>query len=282
VTHPDVAVAIRPGEHACCRFTHAADRRRVAVAQVRDGLGRGHRVVYLCDHDDVAAFVTELAAVDAAIEPAIESGQLEVRRAFDSCTPDGRFEIDRAVRSIEDDHARALADGYQGLTIAGEIGTALTAAPGGAESLDEYEQRLDAAGSATSVLLCQYDHRRFDPATLSDLARSHHVDLAPELAAIGRDGGLAAARVRPDTLRLAGELDFGSAQALAEVLEAYFHGRLELDLADLRFVDVAGLRALRGRTGQRLRIEGASTTVRRLLSLLAWDTDPGVEIVDAA
>jgi ABC-type transporter Mla MlaB component len=279
MTH-HVAVAIRPGEHACCRFAHAADRRRVAVAQVRDGIARGHRVVYLGDCDDVGAFVAELVAVEPAIEPALASGQLVVRRACDAYTPDGTFEIERAVRAMEDDHTAALADGYQGLTITGEMGTSLTAAPG-AESLDEYEQRLDAADTSTSVLLCQYDHRRFDPATLSELALCHRVDLAPELAAIGRDGGLAAARVRPDTLRLAGELDFGSAQDLAEVLQAHYHGRLDLDVADLSFVDVAGLRALRGRTGQRLRIAGASQTVRRLLGLLAWDTDPGVEIVDA-
>jgi hypothetical protein len=41
--HP--AVAIRPGEHACCRLAGAEDREALAAAYVRDGLMRGHKVV---------------------------------------------------------------------------------------------------------------------------------------------------------------------------------------------------------------------------------------------
>jgi hypothetical protein len=50
--------------------------------------------------------------------------------------------------------------------------------------------------------------------------------------------------------------------------------------ADLAYVDVAGMRALRGRKGQRLTIIPASDAVRRLLALLAWDTDPAIELVE--
>jgi ABC-type transporter Mla MlaB component len=96
-------------------------------------------------------------------------------------------------------------------------------------------------------------------------------------------GYLAASRVFPGpTLRLCGELDFGCAEALAGVLDAHYHGTLRLDLADLVYVDVAGLRALRGKNGQRLTITSASQAVRRLLGLLGWDTDPGIEIAEAA
>ncbi|MEA2444923.1 MAG: hypothetical protein QOJ12_2215, partial [Thermoleophilales bacterium] len=88
-------------------------------------------------------------------------------------------------------------------------------------------------------------------------------------------------RVNPgSTLRLAGELDFGCSQTLAAVLDAHYHGDLSLDLADLRFVDVAGMRALRGRKGQRLKILAASAGVRQLVDLLAWDTDPDIEVAE--
>jgi anti-anti-sigma regulatory factor len=84
----------------------------------------------------------------------------------------------------------------------------------------------------------------------------------------------------PAAVRLAGELDFGSAQTVWEVLDEHFGGPLRLDLADLSFVDVAGMRALRPRNGQRLTIAPASPAVRELLALLAWDTDPAIELVD--
>jgi len=54
-----------------------------------------------------------------------------------------------------------------------------------------------------------------------------------------------------------------------------------LDLADLSYVDVAGMRALRGRKGQHLIITPASNAVRRLVALMAWDTDPDVELLEA-
>ena len=106
---------------------------------------------------------------------------------------------------------------------------------------------------------------------------------SPELAPIGREGGVSAARVRDSgSLRLAGELDFDGAPVVAEVLAAHFHGTLRLDLSDISYVDVAGMRALRGRIGQRLTIAGASESVARMAQLLAWDTDPDVDLPDAA
>jgi ABC-type transporter Mla MlaB component len=109
------------------------------------------------------------------------------------------------------------------------------------------------------------------------------VEISPELAPLGRDGDLAGARVlRTGALRLAGELDYDCAGTLADVLAAHFCGNLRLDLADLRFVDVVGMRALRGKAWQALSIAGASEPVRRLLSLMGWDTDPDVEVLDTA
>jgi anti-anti-sigma regulatory factor len=272
-----VAVAVRPGEHACCRFAAAGDRRRVAVDIVREGLQRGDRVLYVCDRDDVQEFVSELAALDDEVIPAIERGQLHLCASADFYVPDGRFDIERTLASWREAHDRARSDGYAGLTVTGEVGEAFCAA-GGTAAVEAYEQRLDELGLPNTVLLCQYDHARFDAATLKGVARSHDVDLAPELAAIGRDGVLTAARLRSGGLRLAGELDFESAPTFAGVLGAHFHGPLELDLADLRYVDVSGMRALRGRTGQQLTIAGASESVRKLLALVGWDTDPALEI----
>jgi anti-anti-sigma regulatory factor len=65
------------------------------------------------------------------------------------------------------------------------------------------------------------------------------------------------------------------------MLAAHFHGPLVVDLGDVEFIDVAGMRALRGRKGQPLRITAASTIVRQLVALLAWDTDPLVEVAGA-
>jgi ABC-type transporter Mla MlaB component len=279
---------VRRGEHACCRFAHHGDRERLAVAFVRDGLRRGDKVVYFHDSDDPAALVSRLEGLDVSFETAMASGQFEVRRAREAYITDGRFEPDQVLAVLDDLYDRALADGYGGLSVTGEMPVALCELPG-SEELPVYEARLAGEhrrhtrldGSSYSIL-CQYDHGRFGPAMLSDVVEVHDVDASPELAPIGRDGELAAARDRArDALRLAGELDFGCSQTVSDVLDAHFHGPLRLDLADLGYVDVAGMRALRGGTGRRLTISRASEGVQRLLALLAWDTDPGIELTQA-
>ncbi|MEA2282677.1 MAG: hypothetical protein QOK21_3284 [Solirubrobacteraceae bacterium] len=274
------AITVRPGEHACCHFADADDRERVAFAFVRDGLQRGDKVVYFADTDAAGPMTSGL---DPAFEPAIARGQLEVRSADDAYLPDGRFEPDRMLAMLRAEQERALAEGYLGLSVTGEMPTALSELPG-SRQLGSYEAQIASDMDAASCsILCQYDHGRFGPGVLSDVVEAHEIDASPELAAIGRDGELAAARDRRHgALRLAGELDFGCAQTLSEVLDAHFHGPLRLDLADLSYVDVAGMRALRGRTGQRLTIAPASNAVRRLLALLAWDTDPAIELLEGA
>ena len=279
---PDFAVAIRSGEHACCRFAHAEDRRRLVLAFVRAGLDRGHRVIYLSDEDEATRFVVDLAATDDRVDGALEQGQLEVRPAPGMYIPDGTFDPARTGTALRDEHARALADGFRGLSMAGEMSWALPAVPG-LDQLVPYEHEITTMMQADVAFLCIYDHGRFAAGTLAELAESHAVDVSPELASVGRVGYLAASRVLPGpTLRLSGELDFESAGALAEVLDAHYHGTLLLDLADLAYVDVAGLRALRGKNGQRLAIASASQPVRKLLGLLGWDTDPAIELAEAA
>jgi ABC-type transporter Mla MlaB component len=270
---------VRPGEHACCHFAHADDRERLVIAFVRDRLRRGDKVICLFDGDG-ASLVSRLR-LDAGVEAAMERGQLEVRPSRDAYIPDGRFEADRMLVLLREEHDRARAEGYGGLSVTGEIPVAICDLPGG-EQLGAYEARLASNIDALSYsALCQYDHRRFGHGVMAEVIDAHEVEVSPDLAAIGRDGELAAARDRArDSLRLAGELDFGSAHTVSEVLDAQSHGPRRLDLADLSYVDVAGMRALRGRQGQRVTINPPSDAVRRLVALLAWDTDPDIDLLE--
>jgi hypothetical protein len=272
-------VAVRPGEHACCRFARLADRRRVALGLLRAGLEQRHRLLYLSDTEDGSGVGAAFAAADPVIAAALAREQLVVRTAAEVYAPDGHFDIDRMLDSIRVERDRALQDGDGGLTLTGEIGDAFCAA-GGAALVEEYESRLDALQITRLSLLCQYDPARFSPGPLARVARCHDVDLAPELAGIGREGCLSMGRLPSGALRVAGRLDFESAPALEGVLDAHERGARRFDLDDVSYADVAGMRALRGRTGQPLTITGASPAVLRLLKLLAWDTDPLVTLVE--
>lgn len=278
-----VANAVRLGEHACCHLGRAEDRRRVASAFVRDGVRRGHKVIYLADGAPAGAFVDELAALDPEVGTALDSGRLELRSALAAYLPDGRFDGDRMLAAVRSDTAAAQAAGFPALSITGEIAWARPGVPGVVEGLPEYERRLDAELPRDALaVLCQYDHAACDGAVLAEMGAVHAVEVSADLAALAREVGLAAARSDGGrTLRLAGELDLDAAWALRSVLHAHFHGPLRVDLADVLYTDVAGMRALRPTKGQSLTIVDPSPAVRRMLGLLAWDTDPEIRVEEA-
>ena len=282
---PEIALPIRPGEHACCRFPRPEDRERLTIAFVRWGLERHYqKVIYLHESDNPTRFLQRLIAVDHGVAAALASGQLVLEPARQAYLPDGTFEPARMVTTLRSKQRLALVHGFAGVAIAGDVSVVCGEPGADRDALWRYEQEFDDAPfDTTCVLLCHYPHGDPFPAQQSELASRHDVDASPELAPIGRDGPVSAARVRSsDALRLAGELDFDGASAVGEVLAAHFHGPLRLDLTDVSLIDVAGMRALRGRTGQRVAIDGASEPVRRLAELLAWDTDPDVELPAAA
>ena len=103
-----------------------------------------------------------------------------------------------------------------------------------------------------------------------------------ELAPIGRDGYLTAQFVGPErVLRLAGELDDEAAATVAAVIDERCAGTIHVDLAELEFVDVGGLRALRGTKRHPITIAAPSDAVLRVIGLLGWDSDPDVDLQPA-
>jgi anti-anti-sigma factor len=281
-----IASAVRPGEHACARLGRTEDHQALAIAFMRHGLDAGHRVMCLGESGFCQGLMEALQAVDPRGEPARADGQLVLRSALEAYVPDGAFDVDRMIELIRDEHAAALRDGCAALSVTGDMAWAFGGAPG-ADRLVEYEERLNAEAHETLLLLCRYDHGNLalNDACDGDLVAHHGVDISPELAALARTGNLAAARTGGGSetqLRLAGDLDYTAAEALSPVLSAHFHGALIVDLRDLEFVDVAGMRALRGRKSQPLRITAASPSVERLLALMGWDTDPEVDVATAA
>jgi ABC-type transporter Mla MlaB component len=236
-------------------------------------------LLYVIDAGDARSVGAALAAADPVIAAALAGEQLRVRALAELHPPGGEFDAHRMLATILAERDRAIQDGNEGLTLAGDIADAITTA-GGAALLEEYERRLDALQIDHTSLLCQYDPARFGPGPLARVRRCHDIDLAPELAAIGREGCLGAGRLPSGVLRLAGKLDFDSAPTLARTLDAHEPGMRRMDLDDVSYADVAGMRALRGRPGQRLAITSASPAVRRLVALLAWDRDPLVTIAE--
>jgi anti-anti-sigma factor len=141
-----------------------------------------------------------------------------------------------------------------------------------------HEGDLDAAVKARELGILLLD-RELARDVDRERGRGQEHERLTNLEPIGRGGYLAAASVGHECMvRLTGELDVETAATVAGVIDERCDGPICLDLADLDFVDVAGLRALRGTKDRPIAIAGPSDAVLRLVTMLGWDSDPGVEI----
>jgi anti-anti-sigma regulatory factor len=193
----------------------------------------------------------------------------------------GVLDARATAAAIARSRADAVAIGYPGLTFIGTVPVKIAVATG-SQGLAELEDEIGSVvGDDTTTALCQYDPRGPVPAPTAGSTEPHVVDIAPELAPLVRAISLGGALTAPGaTLRLSGELDYEAADTLAVLLDAHFHGRrLRLDVSDLAFVDLLGMRALRGDHTRPLTIVGASPALRRLMGLLGWGDEAEIELI---
>lgn len=88
----------------------------------------------------------------------------------------------------------------------------------------------------------------------------------------------------PPAVALAGEIDETTYPALGKLDDLLDgHSEIFVNLADLTFCDIAGLRAIIGLTGadshqdgRKLILQEVPRQLMRLLQILGWDTTPGL------
>ncbi|MFI5915582.1 MEDS domain-containing protein [Dactylosporangium sp. NPDC051541] len=264
---------VRPGDHLCLPFASDAQQQEVVSAFIADGLRRGERVLYFADRTkpDVIDAWLGPRGIDGAL--AIARGQLEVRVVGD---------VRPETTGLRDAVRDARAAGFQGLRLTGEMSWALREQRGGgAARAHEYE-----SGVASTVVdakdlaaVCQYDERLFARADLTGLVSVHHGLLCIDPLHDDRQLRIIPT-YSPRGLRIAGVVDDATALPLADALAqaaAWPSGEplLVLDLTELTFIDVAGIRTLvrfaeTVAPERRVRVKNMPASMRKVLYIARW------------
>ena len=232
------------GSHACAVAVSDEQRWEITAGFVAAGLSRHERVVYF-DDGTADAVLDRLA--DDRIETTcpLADGQFVIvpddstRAALR--TPVSNVQA-MVMRTIDD----SIAAGYSGMRLTGQLSYAL-GSPGGV-SLTEYCGGLDQVlDGRPARVLCLYDRLRFPDAAIEELRAQHQEEIVGP--AIYDDGLLRITRTGPSAVRLAGEVDHSNRPMIGRLLETTLDETLRshsapaeitLDLASLRFIDVAG------------------------------------------
>ena len=279
------------GDHVCGFVDDTEGWFDVIARTVTAGLGAGNRVMVFVDRLLPAALVAGLEARGVALEPAIRAGQVQIFPAREVYLPAGRFEPQPLLDSLVDLIERAVAEGYPGLRLLGDMGWVLDE-PAGVEQLPWYEaqvNRLYMCGRALGI--CLYDRRGVDATLQRSLACAHPV-IAMNAAEAEWPPQLRIRRTdEPYGLRLVGEVDLSNRQALAAVLDAVLDekpasiGPIVIDVAGLQFADAAtgaALSRLALRAPMGVHVTGAHGVVSAVLDRLDLAHQSGMRITGEA
>jgi anti-anti-sigma factor len=234
----DAPTGLRPGDHVCWTFADAADFTATVLPFLEEGRRLGEHLLL------VGASRPELLSALAPLpgrDELLASGQLEVRsiaEVYASGRQPSPAEQVTAYRSLVD---AALARGRTGVRVAADVTPLVRGGVDGRRQLHVYEQLADALmGTVAMTALCLYE------ASLGAEVLGPVTLLHPDQHS-GEEEPLAHLSGRGPSLSLHGEVDVTQADGLSRALvdvACGTPGEVVLDLSDLRFLDVAGARAL--------------------------------------
>jgi anti-anti-sigma factor len=284
--HRSVPLAARalagmvPGDHVCCSFGSDDEHQAIVGRFTRQALARRERVLYLTDRTDEATIRDYLdeAGVDSAA--GLARGGIEIR-PFDQAQGGGALDPEAMIAGLDAEGRRALRDGYSALAVTGEMSWAI-GRPAEQAAVIAYEREATRVFSTARVeSLCQCDRRLFPDELLSRLAGVHDFTVVTTDHSSVATRGRATVSEREELMGvvLAGEIDMQSAPYLTERLAERRSGDLVVETRELRFIDVAGCRALvraaeRLENGRRLVLPDAAAPLVRVLSMCGWAEHP--------
>ncbi len=169
---PQPITNLTVGSHLCFFYETEREHRAVLTSFLREGLERGEKVIYLADAHEPAVVVDYLHN-QRGLGRYLADRQLTTINAEGLYLSGGSFLPENVITRLWEETERALAEGFAGLRVTGEMTWAQRQAPG-SERLAEYEAKLsDFFSTNKCTALCQYPQRSFEPELLLDIVVAH-------------------------------------------------------------------------------------------------------------
>jgi signal transduction histidine kinase len=171
----DVLVQIGPHDHICLIYDSQEEQLAMPVPSIRMGLDRGEKCIFIAPEKTISDVNEALHAIGIDVDEAVTSGRLVVASQEDTYLLNGHFEPDKMIRFLADALEPAIASGFSGLRVVGEMTWAL-AGDLGTGPLIEYEAELNYFVRDHPVAVtCQYDRKRFSPEVILNVIRTHPI-----------------------------------------------------------------------------------------------------------
>lgn len=166
------------GSHACLLYDDMREQMAAVAPFIRAGLQRGDRCIYIHDDRERQDVIAGLRAEGIDVDAVRREGRFDLVTKHETYLRGGSFDPYLMVAFLRDTMETALAGGFRGLTVTGEMTWALGTEPG-CEQLITYEALLNRFFPGNTVAaICQYNRRRAPAAVVRDVLRTHPTVIA--------------------------------------------------------------------------------------------------------
>ncbi|MBF0539522.1 MAG: MEDS domain-containing protein [Nitrospirae bacterium] len=162
------------GTHMCYIYNDDRERRKVINKFVESGLLAGEKVLYLVDVATTEDIDDYLRDMDMEVDQARKSGQLVTETTMSAYCPDGCFDVERMIYNWRDLYNISRSEGYETTRAIGDPLWTQRGVPG-SERWIEYEAMVNklVLDYPFSALVCQYDAKMYNGATIFDVLSVH-------------------------------------------------------------------------------------------------------------
>ncbi|MCW8400281.1 MEDS domain-containing protein [Legionella sp. PATHC038] len=160
----------KDGAHACLIYRDEAERRRVISKYIESGMINNEQIGYFVDTMTPEEVRVWLAELDVELP---KSKQVEITPAVSTYCPDGKFIPEQMLSCLKLHYEHAIAAGFSGSRISGEMSWACRNIPG-SDQLIVYEALINTVIDTHPVkVVCQYDVSKFDGGLIYDVLQVH-------------------------------------------------------------------------------------------------------------
>jgi len=167
----DALAEVGRHDHLCLIHETPEEQFAAVIPFLRLGLERGERCVYIADENSPATIVAALQGAGIDTRRAMESGALAILTAQQTFLRDG--DPERMTSFLAETVAAAKAAGFAALRLTGEMTWALGKDRGGERLLEFAAKLTDFFAHQDIVAISQYNRRRFAPAAILGILRTH-------------------------------------------------------------------------------------------------------------
>ena len=166
---------LRSGDHTVLLYNEISEILPASISFIKASLQRNEKCLYIKGDLNIEVLLTELRKEISDLDLYIQKGQLQFLSKEETYALSKQFKAEKMIETLKKESTKAIEEGYQGLSITGELSWVLNFEDGKKEIIN-YEWMLNEFifDYYPVVAMCRYSLNKFDKNIIKAIIELHH------------------------------------------------------------------------------------------------------------